>query len=74
MEQPTDVYGVAPEGVMTNADLAAVAVRLLAKDVYIARLRAEIERLRAEYAPASSTSATGGWANGAEAFEMAEAT
>jgi hypothetical protein len=40
-----DPHGVLPEGVLTEADLAAIAVRVLAKDVYIQRLRAEIERL-----------------------------
>lgn len=44
MEQH-DAFGVSPEGAITSEDISDLAVQLVAKNAYIARLRARIVEL-----------------------------
>ena len=47
MELQTDQFGVVPEGQIEPSDLADIGARLLAKDVYIQRLRQRLLELGA---------------------------
>jgi hypothetical protein len=46
-----DAFGVTQQGEFTAEDLSDVAVRLMAKDVYIARLQRRIQELTPQATP-----------------------